>query len=122
MVSNVNYLSIDEDDFNPGPHWKDIMEDTDWLGLLRPFAVVEMLRGSSQLAGHIALALGGVGVEMSTEVLPALTSLLLEDQPEKSVEKFLAAREISGHPVTFVDLSRCEFMSCGGTLVKLHHV
>ena len=115
MVSNVNYLSIDENDFNPGPRWKDIMEDTDWLGLLRPFAVVKMLRGSSQLAGHIALALDGVGVEMSTEVLPALTSLLLEDQPEKSVEKFLAAREISGHPVTFVDLSRCEFVSCGGT-------
>ena len=64
---------------------------------------------------HIALALDGIGVEMSTEVLPALTSLSLKDLPAKSVEKFLAARQTSGYPVTFVDLSKCEFMSCGGT-------
>ena len=106
LVSNVDYLSIDENDLQPKPGWKDSMEDTDWLELLRPFVVVKMLHGSKQLSGHMALALDGVGEEMSTEVLPALTSLSLEDQPEKSVEKFLAARQISGHPVTFVDLSR----------------
>ena len=106
LVSNVDYLSIDENDLQPKPGWKDSMEDTDWLELLRPFVVVKMLHGSKQLSRHIALALDGVGEEMSTEVLPALTSLSLEDQPEKSVEKFLAARQISGHPVTFVDLSR----------------
>ena len=115
LVSNVDYLSIDENDLQPEPGWVDDVDDTDWLELLRPFAVVKMLHGSRQLATHIALALDGVGEEMITEVLPALTSLSLEDQPAKSVEMFLAARQISGHPVTFVDLSRYEFMSCGGT-------
>ena len=115
LVSNVDYLSIDENDPKPESGWKASMDDTDWLELLRPFAVVKMLHGSRQLAMHIALALDGIGVEMSTEVLPALTSLSLEDLPAKSVEKFLAARQTSGYPVTFVDLSKCEFMSCGGT-------
>ena len=46
---------------------------------------------------------------MSTEVLPALTSLSLEDQRAKSVEKFLAARQTSGHPVTFVGSGRREY-------------
>ena len=115
LVSNVDYLSIDENNLQAEPGWIDSVDDTDWLELLRPFAVVKMLHGSRQLATQIALALDGVGEEMITEVLPALTSLSLEDQPAKSVEKFLAARQISGHPVTFVDLSKCECMSCGGT-------
>ena len=109
LVSNVDYLSIDENDPKPEPGWKDSMDDTDWLELLRPFTVVKMLRGSRQFAMHIALALDGVGGEMSTEVLPALTSLSLEDQRAKSVEKFLAARQTSGHPVTFVGSGRREY-------------
>ena len=111
LVSNVNYLSINENYVNPGRRRKVITEDmegTDWLELLRPFTVVKMLYGSRQLATHIALALDHVGGEMSTEVLPALTSLLLEDQPAKSVEKFLAVRRLSGHPMTFS--GRCEFI------------
>ena len=62
-----------------------------------------MLHGSKQLAGHIARALGGVSGEVATEVLPSLESLLLEDQPAKSIEQFIARRRLSGRPVTFVD-------------------
>jgi hypothetical protein len=112
MVSNVDHLSIDEDDLQLEPGWKDSMDDTDWLELLHQFSAAKTLHGSKQLAGHIALALDGVGEEMITEVLPALTSLSLEDQPVRSVEKFLAARQNSGHPITFVDPGGCEFMSC----------
>jgi hypothetical protein len=50
-----------------------------------------MLHGSKQLAGHIARALDGVSGEVVTEVLPSLESLLLEDQPVKSIEQFIAA-------------------------------
>lgn len=101
LVSNVGHLSIDEDDLQP--NWQDDMDDTDWLELLRPFTSVRMLHGSEQLAGHIALALDDVNGEMVTEVLPALDSLWLDDQPVRSVEQFIAVRRLSGHPVTFID-------------------
>ena len=111
MVSNVEHLSIDEDDLQLEPGWKeDDTDDTDWLELLRPFITVKKLHGSKQLAGHIALALGSVSGEMITEILPALASLSLEGRREESVEKFLAARQISGHPVNFVDQGKCEFI------------
>ena len=101
LVSNVGHLSIDEDDLQPG--WQDDMDDADWLELLRPFTAVKMLHGSEQLAGHIALALDDVSGEMVAEVLPALQSLWLDDQPVKSVEPFIAVRRLSGHPITFID-------------------
>ena len=110
MVSNVAYLSIDANDLKLDPAWKDSLDDTDWLELLRSFTAVKRLHGSERLAKHIALALDGVCGEMTTEVLPALASLSLEDEPVKSVEKFLAARQISGHPVTFVGPGRCKFI------------
>ena len=101
LVSNVAHLSIDEDDLQSG--WQDDMDDADWLELLRPFTAVKMLHGSEQLAGHIALALDDVSGEMVTEVLPALESIWLDDQPVKSIEPFIAVRRRTGHPVTFID-------------------
>ncbi len=101
MVSYVDLLSIDEDDLQSG--WQDDMDDTKWLQLLRPFTAVKTLHGSEQLGGHIALALDDISGEMVTEVLPALDSLWLDDQPVRSVEQFIAVRRVSGHPVTFVD-------------------
>ena len=68
-----------------------------------------MLYSSKQLAAHIALALDDVGGEMTTDVLPALASLSLQDQPVTSVEKFLAVRQLSGRPVTFVGSGVFEF-------------
>ena len=109
MVSNVEYLSIDENDLQLEPGWKDSVDDTDWLELLRPFTAVKMLYGSKRLAAHIALALDGVGGEMITDVLPALALLSLEDQPVASVEKYLAVRQLCGHPVTFICSGEREF-------------
>jgi hypothetical protein len=115
MVSNVDHLSIDDNDLQLEPGWKDSMDDTNWLELLRPFTAAKVLHGSKQFAGHIALELESVSGEMITEVLPALNLVSLEDQPVRSVEKFLAARQISGHPVTFFNTGRCEFMSHGNS-------
>ena len=116
IVSNVDHLSIDENDLQLDPDWEDSVDDTDWLEFLHPFTAVKRLHGSKRLAGLIARTLDGVGGEMITEVLPALASLSLKDQPESSVENFLAARQISGHPVTFVDPGKCEFISRIGSL------
>ncbi|KAH9165185.1 hypothetical protein EDB89DRAFT_336496 [Lactarius sanguifluus] len=99
MVSNVDRLSIDEDDLQSG--WQDYIDDTKWLQLLRPFTAVKTLHGSEQLGGHIALALDDISGEMVAEVLPALDSLWLDDQPAGSVEQFIAVRRVSGHPVIF---------------------
>jgi hypothetical protein len=100
IVSNVDKISIEEVDTQLDPGSKDAMDDADWLELLRPFTAVKMLRGSKQLAGPIAHALDGVSGQMVTEVLPALNSLFLEDQSMRSIERFIAARRLSGHPVT----------------------
>ena len=40
--------------------------------------------------------------EMTAEVFPALKLFCLEGQPTPSLDRFLAARMESGHPVTFV--------------------
>jgi hypothetical protein len=100
MVSNVDDLSIDEVDLQLDQSWKD---DIDWLELLRPFTAVTILHVSKPFAGRVALALDGVGGEIANELLPALVLLSLEDQPVSSVEKFVAARQLSGHPTMFLD-------------------
>ena len=103
MVSYVDHLFIDEVDLQLDPGWKDDMGDTDWLRFLRPFTDVKLLHGSKQLAGHIARALDGVSGEVVTEVLPSLESLLLQDQPEKSITQFIGRRRLSSRPVMFAD-------------------
>ncbi|KAI9439236.1 hypothetical protein H4582DRAFT_125817 [Lactarius indigo] len=101
LVSSVNHLSIDEDELQPG--WQDDMDNADWPELLRPFTSLKTLHGSQKLGRHIALALDDISGEMVTEILPALGFLLLQDQPVKSVARFIAVRRLSGHPVTFVN-------------------
>jgi hypothetical protein len=112
MISKVDNISIDNADLQFEPGLQDDMDDTDWLELLRPFTAAKTLQGSKQLAVHIARALDGVSgdSEMVTKILPALDSISLEDQPVESVEKFVAVRQLSGHPVAFYNRGT----SCGG--------
>ena len=107
MVSSVGHLSIDR--VNPGRQEDEGMDDIDWLELLRPFTAVKTLHGSKQLAGHIALALGGIDGDIVTEELPVLDTLSLEGQSARSVEQFITVRRLSGHPITFADPGVCEF-------------
>ncbi len=100
MLSNVGDLSIDTRDIPPGE--KDYMDDTEWLELLRPFTAVETLHVSGKLTGHVAHGLEGVTEEMVAEMLPALHSLCLEDEPSTSVKQFVEVRRLSGRPVTIV--------------------
>ena len=77
--------------------------DDEWLHLLHPFSAIRTLHVSGKFAGHFALSLEGVNGEMVAEVLPVLDLIYLDGQPVSSVEKFLAARWLSAHPVTVVD-------------------
>ncbi|KAI0249310.1 hypothetical protein BJV78DRAFT_1155903 [Lactifluus subvellereus] len=80
------------------------MEDTQWLELFRPFTAVRTLRISRELQSFIVPALQELTGERATEVLPALDSLYLEEyQPSGSkqqpIDRFIAARQYSDHPV-----------------------
>lgn len=76
------------------------MGDVEWLPLLHQFPNVRTLHVSEELAGHVALVLEDTTDET---VLPSLDLICLADEPVSSATKFVAARRLSGRPVTVVD-------------------
>jgi len=96
-------LYIYEDRKYP-PRWQDDVENTLWLELLYPFAAVKDLYLSEECVLRIAPALQELVGGRTAEVLPTLQNIFLEGfQPSRllheGVEKFLAARRITSHPV-----------------------
>ncbi len=90
------------------PDWQDDIESTQWLELLQPFATVKNLYLSEKVVRHVAPALQELAGERVTEVLPALQALFhdelqnpgpVQDKVQVAFREFLAARELSGHPV-----------------------
>ncbi|KAH9170283.1 hypothetical protein EDB89DRAFT_2230720 [Lactarius sanguifluus] len=79
--------------------------DVEWLHLLHQFSTVQVLHVSPKLAGHVARVLENITGAMIAEVLPSLRLICLEDQLELSIEKFVAARRLSGRPV--IVINRC---------------
>ena len=77
-------------------------DDVEWLHLLHQFPTVRTLHASHRLAGLVALALEDIASESVAEVLPCLDLIYLEDRPDSSIEKFAAARQRSGCPVTVI--------------------
>ncbi|KAI9454353.1 hypothetical protein F5148DRAFT_1378269 [Russula earlei] len=104
LLSTLAELDI-EDDVLPHSqtHWKGDMDPAQWLELLDPFIAVKVLRLSDQVGPHVCQALEELAEERVTEVLPALQKIFLRDRPLKPVpkyiERFVAARRLSGHPV-----------------------
>ena len=85
--------------------WKnDGIENTLWLQLLLPFTAVKNLYLSKEFAPGIVTALERlVGIRI-TEVLPSMESIFVErlepSEPfQKIVERFVAARQLSDHPI-----------------------
>ena len=82
----------------------DDIENTQWLELLRPFAAVKKFKLSGQAAGRIVPALQELVGDRTTEVLPALENIILQDvEPgpvQESIRQFVAARQVTGHPIT----------------------
>jgi hypothetical protein len=84
------------------------IEAVEWHLLLHRFSAVQTLYVSQDLAAHIAITLEEMAGGMFAESLPSLDLIYLEDQPASSVEKFVAARQLSDRPVTVVH-TKAEF-------------
>ena len=85
------------------PHLEDMVQ---WVDLFHPFTAVESLRIPRELGPRIAPVLQELTEPRAAHVLPALSSLLFEElEPTESgplqgaVQRFVAAREGSGHPI-----------------------
>jgi hypothetical protein len=88
----------------PPPWHYDAENNMPWLEILHPFTAVKNLYLSREFARFFAPALQDLVGERVIEMLPALESLSLEDpQPsgpvQEAIEQFVAARQLSGHPV-----------------------
>jgi hypothetical protein len=92
--------------------WQDDIEGSQWLELLQPFTAVKNLYLSKEIAPRIAPSLQELVGGRTTEVLPALQTLSLEKPDpglfeEEGIMKFVAARQLSNHPVA---ISQREFV------------
>ena len=87
-----------------GPYGPDDIDSIQWLELLRPFTTVKALYLSSGITTRIVPVLEELVGEGAAAMLPALQSLFLEElhplRPvQEGVDKFVAARQLSRHPV-----------------------
>ncbi len=104
-ISSLEQLYIHEEGYCRQP---DDIENDQWLELLRPFTSVKALYLSQVITPRIAPALQVLVGERVTEVLPALQSLFLEDlhlSAQGAIDKFVAARQLSGHHIA---ISECD--------------
>jgi hypothetical protein len=86
-------------------HWQGDIEDSQWLELFHPFTAVKDLYISREFAPFVAPALQELVGERATEVLPILQTLFLEETlssgpVQEAIGQFVAARELTGHPIT----------------------
>ncbi|KAI9435996.1 hypothetical protein H4582DRAFT_2100070 [Lactarius indigo] len=107
VLSDMVHFALNSELFviEPLPETGD-MDDIEWLQFFHPFSSIETLFVAEKFAGQVSRTLEDIAEV--TEVLPALDLLCLEDQPLSSVDKFVAIRWDSGHPVTVVN-TKLEF-------------
>ena len=84
--------------------WGDDIDNSLWLEFLHPFTTVKNLYLSEKNAPGIVPALQDLVAGRVTEVLPNLHNIFLEEhEPSGSVQegigKFIAARQLTGHPI-----------------------
>jgi hypothetical protein len=84
--------------------WKDAIDDTEWLELLRPFTAVKDLYLSKQFAPRIAPALQELTGGRTTYELPALQNLFMEgfrpsEPVQEGIRQFISARQLTNRPV-----------------------
>jgi hypothetical protein len=101
VLSTVVHLEFDAELEESGH--SDYAYDIEWLHLLRHFPVMQTLHASLELAPSISLALEDITAEMVAEVLPSLGLICLEGEPASSLEKIVAIRRFSDHPITVVE-------------------
>ena len=86
------------------PRWQDDIKDSQWLEVLHPFTALKDLHISREFLPRIASAFQELTGERVTEVLPSLQNLFLEalhpsGPVREAIEKFVAARQLAGHPI-----------------------
>ena len=99
FVSTVEHLYVCENK-SPRLCWQDDIEDNQWLEVLHPFTAVKYLYLSREFTSRMVPALQ----ELTGDVLPSLQSIFLEDlHPtgpiQGAIGKFVAARQLTGHPI-----------------------
>jgi hypothetical protein len=110
-LSTIEDLYIEQD------YWKlvwknDAIENTLWLQLLLPFSAVKNLYLSEEFAPGIAATLRELVGGRITEVFPNLQNIFVEGLeasgpvPEKNIGEFVAALQLSGHPIAITDWDR----------------
>ena len=103
FIPAVEHLYIFEEKYRP-LLWPDDIDSAEWLEFLHPLTAVKNLRISREFVPRIAPTLQVLAGGRVTEVLPALQTLFLEiprasGPVQESIEKFVAARQLSGHPI-----------------------
>ena len=86
------------------PDWQDNIENTLWLELLHPFHSVKNLYLSEEFARRIVPALQELVGGRSTEVLPTLQNIFLEEVQssgpiQEGIGRFVATRQVTSHPI-----------------------
>ena len=103
-LAKVEHLYIHEGGYMSPRRWQNDVENSQWLEVLHLFTAARNLYLSKEFSPRIAPALKELVGGRTTEVLPTLQSLSFEDLPSGPVQEdvgdFLAARQLSGHPIT----------------------
>jgi hypothetical protein len=102
FISKVEHLYICGAQYS-----QDYIEDSQWLEVLYPFTGVKYLYLSRDFTSRMAPALQ----ELVGEVLPSLQKLFLWDvhlsgPVQGAIGKFVAARQLAGHPVVVCQWDR----------------
>jgi hypothetical protein len=101
FIPAVNHLDIIWNLW--GSEDPEVIENSEWLELLRPFTAVKSLYISEEAVPRIAPALQELVGERVIEVLPALETLTLYKSAsgpiQEGIARFVSARQLTGHPV-----------------------
>jgi hypothetical protein len=106
-TSCLSYLSMLDDLYiilYPSPKCQDNVENVLWLELLHPFTAAKNLYLSKEIARRIVPALEELVGARATEVLPSLQNIFLEEGQgsgpvQEGIQQFIAARQVTGHPI-----------------------
>ena len=98
-------------DVSPRLEREDHVESIQWLELFHPFSAVKNLYLSKDSAPHIGRVVQELVGESTTEVLPIMQNIFLErSRPRRpvpeSIKEFVAARQLSGRPITVSTIPR----------------
>ncbi|KAH9975122.1 hypothetical protein BGW80DRAFT_1559566 [Lactifluus volemus] len=107
LLSSVKELNIiDNASWTVFINRAHLMNNPQSLGIFNSFTAARTLRLSGKIQWFIVYLLGGLTRESAIEALPKLQNLYLRKmnwriQLEEPMEKFIAARQHSDHPVTW---------------------